>query len=221
VKNLGDGLMVVFDGTAAAVGAAVAMQQAIAGRPASAEPLSVKIGIATGDAEAEDGDYFGLPVGVRLRRARRPRRTRTSLLILATEMVCSARSFALSPAGYTQLAPPRRPCSRSPFRRQCEGRGSKTVRLARVVRRDHADEGQRGAENSGDDVVEALEREDRKDASQHRSFVGPCGGSSGTLPALRGRGRDACCSRRNAARADATIMKTLDVGQMGEPSSDR
>ncbi len=62
VKNLGDGLMVVFDGAAGAVSAAVAMQQAIAGRSASAEPLFVKIGIAAGDAEAEDGDYFGLPV---------------------------------------------------------------------------------------------------------------------------------------------------------------
>ena len=62
IKNLGDGLMVVFEGTAAAVSAAVAMQQAITGRSASAEPLSVKIGIAAGDAEAEDGDYFGLPV---------------------------------------------------------------------------------------------------------------------------------------------------------------
>jgi class 3 adenylate cyclase len=62
IKNLGDGLMVVFDGTAAAVGAAVAMQQAMAARPSSAEPLAVKIGISAGDAEAEEGDYFGVPV---------------------------------------------------------------------------------------------------------------------------------------------------------------
>ena len=41
---------------------AVAMQQAITARPADAEPLSIKIGVAVGDAEVEDGDYFGLPV---------------------------------------------------------------------------------------------------------------------------------------------------------------
>src|SRR5262245_60611669 len=45
VKNLGDGLMVAFDGAASALDAAVAMQQAIAARPPDAEPLSIKIGV--------------------------------------------------------------------------------------------------------------------------------------------------------------------------------
>src|SRR6476660_5352612 len=62
VKNLGDGLMVVFDGVASALDAAVAMQQAITARPAESEPFSITIGIAVGDAELEDDDYFGLPV---------------------------------------------------------------------------------------------------------------------------------------------------------------
>jgi class 3 adenylate cyclase len=62
VKNLGDGLMVVFDGVASALDAAVAMQQAITARPAESEPLSIKVGVAVGDAEVEDDDYFGLPV---------------------------------------------------------------------------------------------------------------------------------------------------------------
>ncbi len=62
VKNLGDGLMVVFDGVAPALDAAVAMQQAITARPSDAEPLSIRIGVAVGDAEVEDDDYFGLPV---------------------------------------------------------------------------------------------------------------------------------------------------------------
>ena len=62
VKNLGDGLMVVFDGVASALGAAVAMQQAITARPAESEPLSIKIGISVGDADVDDDDYFGLPV---------------------------------------------------------------------------------------------------------------------------------------------------------------
>src|SRR6476661_6946342 len=62
VKNLGDGLMVVFDGVASALDSAVAMQQAITARPEESEPLSIKIGVAVGDAELEDDDYFGLPV---------------------------------------------------------------------------------------------------------------------------------------------------------------
>ena len=45
VKNLGDGLMVVFDGVASALAGAVAMQQAIMARPAESEPLSIKVGV--------------------------------------------------------------------------------------------------------------------------------------------------------------------------------
>src|SRR6476646_11373106 len=48
VKNLGDGLMVVFDGVPAALDAAVGMQQAITARASDAEPLSIKIGVAVG-----------------------------------------------------------------------------------------------------------------------------------------------------------------------------
>jgi class 3 adenylate cyclase len=62
VKNLGDGLMVVFPGVSGALDAAVAMQQAITARPADAELLQIRIGVAVGEAELEDGDYFGLPV---------------------------------------------------------------------------------------------------------------------------------------------------------------
>ncbi len=62
IKNLGDGLMVVFDGVNAALDAAVAMQQAMAARPVGSEPMEIRIGVAAGEAEAEDGDYFGLPV---------------------------------------------------------------------------------------------------------------------------------------------------------------
>ncbi len=62
VKNLGDGLMVVFDGVTTALDAAVAMQQALAARPPDAEPLAIRVGVALGEAEYEDGDYFGLPI---------------------------------------------------------------------------------------------------------------------------------------------------------------
>jgi class 3 adenylate cyclase len=60
VKNLGDGLMVVFPSVGAALSGAVAMQQALERRNRrSSEPLSVRIGVSTGDAVEEDGDYFG------------------------------------------------------------------------------------------------------------------------------------------------------------------
>ncbi len=63
VKNLGDGLMVAFDGVIGALGCAVAMQQALHARNEhAAEPLSIRIGISSGEADIEDGDYFGVPV---------------------------------------------------------------------------------------------------------------------------------------------------------------
>ncbi|HZQ56988.1 MAG TPA: AAA family ATPase [Acidimicrobiales bacterium] len=63
VKNLGDGLMVVFTSPSRAVACAVGMQQALERHNRRAdEPLLVRIGIATGEATEEDGDYFGEPV---------------------------------------------------------------------------------------------------------------------------------------------------------------
>ena len=62
VKNLGDGLMVVFDGVTAALGGAVAMQQAIAGRRADVSRCRSGSGSRRVSADVEDGDYFGLPV---------------------------------------------------------------------------------------------------------------------------------------------------------------
>jgi class 3 adenylate cyclase len=63
VKNLGDGLMVAFPSLSDAVGCGVGMQQAVeaAGR-AHDDPLRIKVGISTGDADEEDADYFGPPV---------------------------------------------------------------------------------------------------------------------------------------------------------------
>src|ERR1700733_9563069 len=61
VKNLGDGLMVVFDGVTAALDGAVAMQQAIAGRRTD-EPMTIRVGVSFGECDVDDGDYFGLPV---------------------------------------------------------------------------------------------------------------------------------------------------------------
>src|SRR5271163_1332170 len=63
VKNLGDGLMVVFASAAQALECAVAMQQALQARNRrAAEPLGVRIGVSLGDTTVEDGDHFGEPV---------------------------------------------------------------------------------------------------------------------------------------------------------------
>jgi len=64
VKGLGDGVLALFSGAAEAVGAAVAIQQAV-GAHVQRHPedrLSVRIGISAGDVTLEDEDCFGTPV---------------------------------------------------------------------------------------------------------------------------------------------------------------
>ena len=63
VKNLGDGVMATFAGATDAVGAAVAIQQAIGRHNRSgAAALGVRIGISAGDVVFEENDCFGTPV---------------------------------------------------------------------------------------------------------------------------------------------------------------
>ena len=63
VKNLGDGLMVVFSSPSGALDAAASMQQRMEQRNRrSKEQLGVRIGIGLGEATSEGGDYYGVPV---------------------------------------------------------------------------------------------------------------------------------------------------------------
>ena len=63
VKNLGDGIMATFTGASDAVGAAVAIQQAIRRHNrSSAAAMEVRIGISAGDVLVEEDDCFGTPV---------------------------------------------------------------------------------------------------------------------------------------------------------------
>ena len=63
VKNLGDGLMVVYPSVTAALASAVRIQQALeVHNRTAATPLSVRVGIAHGEANADEGDYYGEPV---------------------------------------------------------------------------------------------------------------------------------------------------------------
>ena len=63
VKNLGDGLMVVFQTASHALECAVAMQQGVDHDNAGAgRPLGIRVGVSTGEATREADDYFGDPV---------------------------------------------------------------------------------------------------------------------------------------------------------------
>jgi class 3 adenylate cyclase len=63
VKNLGDGFMATFAGAADAVGAAIAIQQAIDRQNhSSPTAIEVRIGISAGDVVFENDDCFGTPV---------------------------------------------------------------------------------------------------------------------------------------------------------------
>jgi len=63
VKNLGDGLMVVFATASAALACAVGMQQATEVDNRDRElPFGLRVGISAGEAVEEDSDYFGDPV---------------------------------------------------------------------------------------------------------------------------------------------------------------
>ena len=63
VKNLGDGFMATFVGASDAVGAAVAIQQALERHNrSSSSGLAVRIGISAGDVVVDKGDCFGSPV---------------------------------------------------------------------------------------------------------------------------------------------------------------
>lgn len=63
IKNVGDGLMVVFGSNVRALDAAAGIQQRVeVANRAAREPLMVRIGISHGDADVDDGDYFGPPV---------------------------------------------------------------------------------------------------------------------------------------------------------------
>lgn len=84
VKNLGDGLMLSYSSPSRALAGAVGMQQAVEHHNrGGGEPLAVRVGLSTGEATEEDGDYFGdaVVVAARLCAAAEPGR------ILASDLV--------------------------------------------------------------------------------------------------------------------------------------
>ena len=85
IKSLGDGLLVTFDGATDAVLAAIRIQAAARDRNSFAEPLELRIGIATGEVTLHDGDVFGETVNLasRLQQVAKPGE------VLFTEMTCN------------------------------------------------------------------------------------------------------------------------------------
>ncbi|GAC1598013.1 MAG: hypothetical protein NVS3B21_23140 [Acidimicrobiales bacterium] len=95
VKNLGDGLMVVFDSGAAASRSAIAMQQSIARHNRAGGPdLGVRVGLHVGEPIRDENDYFGTAVVVAKRLCDAARAGQ----ILASGMV---RGLVASKAGFT------------------------------------------------------------------------------------------------------------------------
>lgn len=71
VKTTGDGFMIAFDSARRAIGCAIAIQRALADRNACrpTDPLRVSIGLHSGEAVWEAGDYYGKAVIVAARLA--------------------------------------------------------------------------------------------------------------------------------------------------------
>jgi len=72
VKNLGDGLMVVFKSAVSGVAAAAEIQQAVARYNRSQDEthgaqFAVRVGLHVGDPIEDEGDYFGTPVVIAAR----------------------------------------------------------------------------------------------------------------------------------------------------------
>ena len=63
VKTMGDGFMAVFECAGDALGCAVTMQRTAERHTSEADRrLSLRIGISSGDAAMEAGDFFGVPI---------------------------------------------------------------------------------------------------------------------------------------------------------------
>jgi class 3 adenylate cyclase len=104
VKNLGDGLMVVFDSAVQSLACAVAMQQAIEVRNRRAkERLGVRIGVSLGEATAEDGDYFGEPVVESARLCARAKGGQIILNSLVRQLAGSRDGHSFNPLGGLEL----------------------------------------------------------------------------------------------------------------------
>jgi predicted ATPase/class 3 adenylate cyclase/DNA-binding SARP family transcriptional activator len=105
VKNLGDGLMVVFPSAVDALGCAVAIQQAVRrhNRPGLGASLHVRVGVHVGEPIRDEGDYFGTTVTVAKRLCDRAAADQILTSQLVVDLVGSRRAFAFRSVGPLQL----------------------------------------------------------------------------------------------------------------------
>jgi len=62
VKNTGDGLMATFQSAVDAIECSIAMQRRVRREANGGSPVTIRIGLSTGEAFNEGGDWFGTPV---------------------------------------------------------------------------------------------------------------------------------------------------------------
>ncbi len=105
VKVQGDGFMIAFGGVARALRCAIDIQQTTRGYvpPAGMEPIAVHIGVHTGDALAEEGDYLGHTVIVASRLADVAGAGEILVSSLSQQLVQGSGEFTFAEHRETQL----------------------------------------------------------------------------------------------------------------------
>jgi class 3 adenylate cyclase len=105
VKTIGDALMVSYSGAADAVAGAVAMQRAVERRNRSLEGhrLEMRVGVSVGDANFEEGDWFGAPVVEASRLCSSANGGQILVSELVRALAGSRAEFELRPLGTREL----------------------------------------------------------------------------------------------------------------------
>ncbi len=105
VKSQGDGFMVAFPSARAAVRCAIAIQRAVAGHADGRlpEPVRVRIGLHTGEAMREEGDFYGRSVTVAARIADRADGGEILASSLVRELATGATEVDFEDTGEVQL----------------------------------------------------------------------------------------------------------------------
>ena len=104
VKNLGDGIMVVFLSSSAALSCAVAMQRAVdLDNRGTGRSLALRVGLSVGEATREGDDYFGDPVVVAARLCARAKGGQILAADVVRAMAGRRSPYELLPVGAFEL----------------------------------------------------------------------------------------------------------------------
>ena len=114
VKTAGDGFMAVFRDSAAAVRAAVGLQEALAANPRIGVPLPARIGVHCGEVVGRGGEFYGTEVVRAARIADRAKGTETLVSEAVVDHAGDIDGVAFQPAGRVRLKglPGRQPLRR-------------------------------------------------------------------------------------------------------------